>query len=75
MGSDSNDLTIHDEVAIETEIAGEPAIIAAFVTNILADELWLATRLPDPRIARLSEGQPIHLTFDRAGGTNFSSGW
>jgi hypothetical protein len=37
------------------------------VTNVLAEELWLALRLPDPSLQSLVEGQPIHLAFDRGG--------
>ena len=67
MAIDPKDLSIHDEIVVETEIDGACVGLSAFVTNVLADELWLATRLPDPRLMDLSEGQPIHLTFDRGG--------
>src|SRR5664280_2532962 len=67
MATDPKDLSIHDEVVVETEIDGAPMSLAAFVTNVLADELWLATKLPDPRLMSLEEGQPIHLSFDRGG--------
>jgi c-di-GMP-binding flagellar brake protein YcgR len=67
MAIDPNDLSIHDELVIETEIAGASVALPAFITNILAEELWLATRLPEPRLVELSEGQAIHLTFDRGG--------
>jgi hypothetical protein len=67
MAIDPNDLGIHDEVVVETEIDGASVGLSAFVTNVLTEELWLATRLPDPRIFSLAEGQRIHLTFDRGG--------
>lgn len=67
MAIDPNDLSIHDELVIETEIDGASVALPAFITNILAEELWLATRLPEPRLAELSTGQAIHLTFDRGG--------
>jgi c-di-GMP-binding flagellar brake protein YcgR len=67
MAIDPNDLSIHDELVIETEIDGASVALPAFITNILAEELWLATRLPEPRLVELSEGQAIHLTFDRGG--------
>ena len=67
MAIDPTDLSIHDEIIVETEIDGASVVLPAFITNILADELWLATRLPDPRLAGLAEGQPVHLTFDRGG--------
>jgi c-di-GMP-binding flagellar brake protein YcgR len=67
MAIDPKDLSIHDEVVVETEIAGTPTSLTAFVTNVLADELWLALRVPDARLAALTEGQKIHLTFDRGG--------
>jgi c-di-GMP-binding flagellar brake protein YcgR len=64
---DPKDLSIHDEMVVETEIDGASIGLPAFITNILADELWLATRLPDPRLGDLREGQPVHLTFDKGG--------
>lgn len=67
MAIDPKDLTIHDEVIVETEIDGASVGLPAFITNVLVDELWLATRQPDPRLLSLAEGQPIHLTFDRGG--------
>ena len=67
MAIDPKDMSIHDEIVVETEIDGDSVVLPAFITNILADELWLATRLPDPRLAGLAEGQPVHLTFDRGG--------
>jgi PilZ domain len=67
MAIDPKDLSIHDELIVETEIGGAAVSLAAFITNILADELWLATRLPEPRLLDLTPGQPIHLTFDRGG--------
>jgi len=67
MTADPKDFSIHDEILVETEIDGVSVGLSAFVTNVLADELWLATRLPDPRLQSLEEGQPIHLTFDRGG--------
>jgi hypothetical protein len=75
MAVDPKDLSIHDEVVVETEVDGALVSVAAFVTNVLAGELWLATRLPDPRLLSFEEGQPIHLSFDRGGqlivGTEF----
>ena len=65
MAIDPKDLSIHDEIVVETEIDGAVVRLSAFVTNVLADELWLATRLPEPRLLNLEEGLPIHLTFDR----------
>ncbi len=67
MAIDPKDLAIHDEVVIETEIDGVPVAMPAFITNVLAEELWLATRLPDVRLADFEAGQPIHLAFDRGG--------
>jgi c-di-GMP-binding flagellar brake protein YcgR len=67
MAIDPKDLGIHDEVVIETEIDGASVVLSAFITNVRAEELWLATRLPEPRLAHLVEGQRIHLTFDRGG--------
>jgi c-di-GMP-binding flagellar brake protein YcgR len=67
MAIDPKDLSIHDEVVVETEISGEPVCLTAFVTNVLAEELWLALRSPDARLAALTEGQKVHLTFDRGG--------
>ena len=67
MAVDAKDLSIHEELVVETEIDGASVFLDAFVTNILADELWLATRLPEPRLLRLTEGQPIHLTLNRDG--------
>jgi c-di-GMP-binding flagellar brake protein YcgR len=67
MAIDARELAIHDELVLEAEIDGASVAVPAFITNILAQELWLATRLPDPRLVSLTEGQPIHLTFDRGG--------
>jgi len=67
MAIDPKDLSIHDEMVVETEVDGASVGLPAFITNILAEELWLATRLPDPRLNNLVEGQPVHLTFDRGG--------
>jgi c-di-GMP-binding flagellar brake protein YcgR len=67
MAIDPKDLSIHDEIVVETEIEGAPVRLSGFVTNVLAEELWLATRLPDTRLLDLAEGQPIHLMFDRGG--------
>jgi hypothetical protein len=67
MEIDPTELSIHDELVIETEIDGASVALPAFITNTLAEELWLATRLPEPRLAELSGGQAIHLTFDRGG--------
>ena len=54
-------------MVLETEVRDELVTLTAIVTNVLADELWLAMRLPDPRLQDLREGQRIHLTFDRGG--------
>jgi c-di-GMP-binding flagellar brake protein YcgR len=67
MAIDPKDLSIHDQIVVETEIDGAVVRLSAFVTNVLADELWLATRVPEPRLLNLEEGLPIHLTFDRGG--------
>lgn len=67
MAIDPKDLSIHDEVTVETEIDGVPVSLSAFVTNVLENELWLATKLPEPRLMSLDAGQPIHLSFDRGG--------
>jgi hypothetical protein len=67
MAIDPKDLSIHDQVVVETEVDGTPVSVSAFVTNVLAEELWLATKLPDPRLMSFEEGQPIHLSFDRGG--------
>jgi c-di-GMP-binding flagellar brake protein YcgR len=67
MTADPKDFSIHDEIAVETEIDGASVELPAFVTNVLPDELWLATRLPDARLASLAQGQPVHLRFDRDG--------
>ena len=67
MIGNARDLSIHDDVAVEADLGSFPVTLNAFVTNVLADELWLATRLPDERIGRLQRGQSIHLTFDRDG--------
>jgi c-di-GMP-binding flagellar brake protein YcgR len=61
------DLSIHDNLTVETDLDGISIALNAFVTNVLAEELWLATRLPDERIGRLLRGQGLHLTFDRDG--------
>ncbi|HEX7592009.1 MAG TPA: PilZ domain-containing protein [Candidatus Limnocylindrales bacterium] len=68
MAINPKDLSIHDEMVVETEIDGVSVGLPAFITNILAEELWLATRLSDPRLAGLSEGQPVHLSFGAGGG-------
>jgi hypothetical protein len=65
MGIDPKDLTIHDEVVVETEIDGECFVVQAFVTNVVGDELWLASRMPEPGLVALVAEQPIHLAFDR----------
>ena len=67
MAIDPKDLSIHDDVLVETEVDGIPISLPSFVTNVLDKELWLALRLPDPRLLRIEEGQRIHLTFDRGG--------
>jgi c-di-GMP-binding flagellar brake protein YcgR len=67
MAIDQRNLSIHDEVVVETEIDGAFVGLPSFVTNVLAEELWLAVRLPDARLQNLAEGQPIHLAFDRGG--------
>jgi hypothetical protein len=67
MAIDPRDLSIHDEIVVETEIDGSFVTLSAFITNVLAEELWLATRLPDQRLLSMAENQPIHLTFDRGG--------
>jgi c-di-GMP-binding flagellar brake protein YcgR len=67
MAIDPKDLSIHEELLVETEIDGVFVQLAAFITNVLAEELWLATRLPEPRLLSLIEGQPIHLTLNRDG--------
>ena len=66
MSIDPKDFSIHDEVVVETEIDGEPFGVAAFVTNRVGAELWLASRALEPRLAALVAGQPIRLVF--AGG-------
>jgi c-di-GMP-binding flagellar brake protein YcgR len=68
MAIDLKDLSIHDEMVVETEMDGVSVGLPAFITNILADELWLAVRLPDQRLAGLAEGQPVHLAFGAGGG-------
>jgi hypothetical protein len=68
MAIDPKDLSIHDEMIVETEIDGVSVGLPAFITNILAEELWLATRLPDQRLAGIAQGQPIHLAFGAGGG-------
>jgi hypothetical protein len=55
MAIDPKDLAIHDEIVVETEIDGVSLGLSAFVTNVLANELWLATRLPEPRLLSLAE--------------------
>jgi c-di-GMP-binding flagellar brake protein YcgR len=67
MVSENRDISIRDDLVVETEIDGASVTVPAFVTNILAEELWLATRLPEPLVLSLVDGQPIHLTFDRGG--------
>ena len=67
MATDPKELSVHEELVVETEIDGAPIALPVFVTNVLATELWLATRLPEPRLLSLIEGQPIHLTLDRDG--------
>lgn len=67
MAIDPKDLAIHDEVVIETEIDGVFVGLPAFVANVLDEELWLATRRPDPRLLSLTAGQPIHVSFERNG--------
>ena len=65
MAINPNELSIHDAVLVETEVEGLPIGLPSFVMNAVDEELWLALRLPDPRLARISEGQRLHLTFDR----------
>ncbi len=65
MGPEQKDLAIRDDVVVEAEIAGEPAALTAFVTNVLTDALWLALRAPDTRFLSLEPGQNLHLTFIR----------
>jgi c-di-GMP-binding flagellar brake protein YcgR len=65
--ANGKDLSIHDDVTVETDLDAMPVSLRAFVTNVLAEELWLATKLPDERINRLQRGQGIHLTLDRDG--------
>ena len=65
MAIDPKDLSIHDEVLVETEVDGVAIRLPSFVTNALEKELWLALRLPDPRLVSIAEGQRVHLTFDR----------
>ena len=67
MIANAKDPSIHDTVTVEVDLFGLPISLTAFITNVLADELWLATRLPDDRISRIQGGQGIHLTFDRDG--------
>jgi c-di-GMP-binding flagellar brake protein YcgR len=68
MANDLKDFSIHDEVLVEFEIEGEPQNLPTFVTNVQPDELWLALRTPDQRLAALAPGQCVHLTFSRGGG-------
>jgi c-di-GMP-binding flagellar brake protein YcgR len=65
MAIDPKDLSILDQVAVETEVEGEPVALPAFVSNVFDDELWLATRVPDRRLTALRSGQPIHMSFER----------
>jgi hypothetical protein len=67
MAIDPKDLSIHDEVLVETEIDEVSVGLPSFVTNALGEELWLALRLPDLRLNSLVPGQRLHLTFDRGG--------
>ena len=67
MATDPKELSVHEELVVETEIDGAPIALPVFVTNVLATELWLATRLPEPRLLSLIEGQLIHLTLERDG--------
>jgi len=67
MSINPNELSIHDAVLVETEVEGLPIGLPSFVMNAVDEELWLALRLPDPRLARISEGQRLHLTFYRGG--------
>jgi hypothetical protein len=67
MAINPNELSIHDAVLVETEVEGLPIGLPSFVMNAVDEELWLALRQPDPRLARISEGQRLHLTFDRGG--------
>ena len=50
----NKDLSIAEKVTVEADFDGSPASLHAFVTNVLAEEMWLATRLPDPRVMRES---------------------
>jgi c-di-GMP-binding flagellar brake protein YcgR len=65
MPADVKELSIHEEVLVETEISGESVSMRALVTNVLADELWLAPRVPDPNMLLLNPGQDLHLTLIR----------
>jgi hypothetical protein len=65
MSIDPKDLSARDEVVVETEVEGEPAALAAFVSDVFDDEFWLATRAPDRRLGYLRHGQPIHVSFER----------
>ena len=67
MAIDPKDLAISDRVLLETEVGGQPLSLPAVVTNVLAEELWLALRVAEPRLGDLEPGQRVHLTFDRGG--------
>ncbi len=67
MSVDPKDLSIHDDVIVETELDGGPFSVTAFVTNVVGDELWLASRLPEPRLAELVGGQWVYLAFGQGG--------
>ncbi len=68
MAIDPKDLAIHEDILVETEVGGEVLSLPSFVTNVLPEELWLALRVPDLRLADLAPGQSMHLTFNRSGG-------
>ena len=38
MSVDPKDLSIHDDVIVETELDGGPFSVTAFVTNVVGDE-------------------------------------
>ena len=68
MTTDQTDFGIHDQVVVETELPGSTAQVMrldSFVTNVLPEELWLASHVPDSRIAELEPGQALNLTFTR----------
>jgi PilZ domain len=58
---------VHDQVLVEAEIDARVARLRAVVVHVLPASLWLGLVKPDPLLERLSQGDPMVLTFRRGG--------